>query len=484
MKLEGKKELLVKVFPYAILLFCCLNVFFHPLINADEIWNYSFANNIFQGRLPYRDFNIIQTPLSSYMAIPFLFIFGNNLFSIRIAHYLMFFLILLVFYKICMLFCNCMPVALITSVFIFILNLSMVIYNYNYINLLLSLFFVYKEMKLKKSDDREYLTKDLIILGLTAGITITVKQTTGLFMILANILISIFDWKSRNYTLSKAMLRISVSFIPAIFFILYLFILNIMGDFLEYAVFGIKNFTHKISFIQFLSMSIGHFCVGIFFIFILLLAIFKCVFDKPKREIIFTYLIVIFSNLVVAYPLCDPSHFYVVFVIELPLLFYLFNFKPLKRWNFIIMIPLIMFFSVIGFIVNNTLFEEGYIYSDLKHFEYIPINYEIEKNIKNIENFIRDKEKQGKKVYIADVIASTIMIPMDKYNKDFDMLLVGNIGLKTTNVLINELKGSLVLITKNEGGLNMQDDYELIHYIKQNYRCEERVGNFEVYKIE
>lgn len=484
MKLKSKKELLIKVFPYTILLFCCLNIFFHPLMNADEIWNYSFANNIFQGKLPYRDFNIIQTPLSSYIAVPFLFIFGNNMFSMRIAHYLMFFLILLLFYKICMLFCNCMPVALITSVFIFILNSSMVIYNYNYVNLLIVLFFVYKEVKLKKSDNRNYSIKDLIILGLTAGITITVKQTTGLFMILANILISIFDWKSQNYKLSKAIIRVSVSFIPTIFFILYLLVLNIMGDFLEYAVFGVKNFTHKISFVQFLSTSIGHFCVGIFFIFILLLAILKCIFDKSKIEIVFTYLVVIFSNLVVAYPLCDPSHFYIVFVIELPLLFFLFNFKPSKRLKFIIMIPLIMFFSVVGFNINNASLKESYIYSDLKHFEHIPISCGIERNIKGIENFIRDKEKQGKQVYIVDVIASTIMIPMDKYNKDFDMMLVGNIGLKTTDVLIDKLKSSLVLITKNEEGLNMQDNYELIHYIKQNYKCEERVGNFEVYKIE
>ena len=35
------------------------------LNNLDELWNYNFARNIADGLLPYKDFNMVITPLLS-----------------------------------------------------------------------------------------------------------------------------------------------------------------------------------------------------------------------------------------------------------------------------------------------------------------------------------------------------------------------------------------------------------------------------------
>ena len=73
------------------------------------------------------------------------------------------------------------------------------------------------------------------------------------------------------------------------------------------------------------------------------------------------------------------------------------------------------------------------------------------------------------------------MIPFDEYHKDFDMLLTGNLGLKTTDMLVSKLNNSWVLI--NSENDNIQFHYELIECIRKNYVCKGKVVNFELYKI-
>jgi len=58
-------------------------VFLITLINInldnDEIWNYGFAYNISNGLIPYKDFNMIITPLFPFLGSVFLSIFGKSL---------------------------------------------------------------------------------------------------------------------------------------------------------------------------------------------------------------------------------------------------------------------------------------------------------------------------------------------------------------------------------------------------------------------
>ena len=48
-------------------------------INGDEIWNYGFAYNIATGLIPYKDFNMIVTPLFPMISAIFMKIFGINI---------------------------------------------------------------------------------------------------------------------------------------------------------------------------------------------------------------------------------------------------------------------------------------------------------------------------------------------------------------------------------------------------------------------
>ena len=55
------------------------------LENLDEIWNFNFARNISNGLLPYKDFNMLQTPLLSFILGGILKLFGQELFVMRIV---------------------------------------------------------------------------------------------------------------------------------------------------------------------------------------------------------------------------------------------------------------------------------------------------------------------------------------------------------------------------------------------------------------
>ena len=54
------------------------------LNNLDELWNYNFARNILEGKIPYKDFNMITTPLLPIVCGIFLKIFGNELIVMRV----------------------------------------------------------------------------------------------------------------------------------------------------------------------------------------------------------------------------------------------------------------------------------------------------------------------------------------------------------------------------------------------------------------
>ena len=70
------------------------------LNSLDEIWNYNFARNIANGLIPYRDFNMVQTPLLPLIAGLFLKLFGNELIVMRILGILLISALFFMIYKI------------------------------------------------------------------------------------------------------------------------------------------------------------------------------------------------------------------------------------------------------------------------------------------------------------------------------------------------------------------------------------------------
>ena len=80
------------------LVFLLWNIFLTP-INADEIWNYGFAHNIYTGLIPYSDFNMVITPLFPFLMSLIFHIFGSNLLVMNIEQAIIFTIIIYLAYE-------------------------------------------------------------------------------------------------------------------------------------------------------------------------------------------------------------------------------------------------------------------------------------------------------------------------------------------------------------------------------------------------
>ena len=78
------------------------------------------------------------------------------------------------------------------------------------------------------------------------------------------------------------------------------------------------------------------------------------------------------------------------------------------------------------------------------------------------------------------------MIPIDKYNKDFDMFLKGNIGSKGEEGQIEKLEkktNTIVLIMNKKYQRNWQNPEKVREYIVNNWTKVGQIENFDIYEI-
>ena len=130
-----------------IALFLASNILIRKITNLDELWNYNFASNIANGLVPYRDFNMIITPLLSILCGIILKITGKYLIIFRILNILLNTLNVFMAYKIMeqlKIKKYIRYIVLMTTVYIF-KDYAMMDYNYGIT--LITLITVYLEIK-------------------------------------------------------------------------------------------------------------------------------------------------------------------------------------------------------------------------------------------------------------------------------------------------------------------------------------------------
>lgn len=116
-----------------------------------------------------------------------------------------------------------------------------------------------------------------------------------------------------------------------------------------------------------------------------------------------------------------------------------------------------------------------------KHFKNIPLTTGYIKITQKLSDFY--KENNNKKIIIADSDACVYDIPMDIYNKNFDMFNKGNFGKDGEEGLISNIensKNTIYLIKKEGATLNWQTPKSVIEYIRKNMK---KLGSIEYYDI-
>lgn len=467
-------ELWSKITVYTSYILLSLAVFFVPLGNGDEIWNYQFAKNIAEGLMPYRDFNIIQTPLSAYLAAPFLLLFGKGLFSFRIAAFILSFGIAYESYRVSYKISKAQGISFITTLVVLMINAPYFIYNYNYLCALLLLVVMDLECNTVDSRWRN------IAIGTIVGMLPLVKQTIGAFALVGNFIVCAINiWKYNKDKIGQA-LRIFSSGVPLLIYTVFLFTTQSFDDFWEYAISGIRSFTHKYDYIQLISDNPSFILISLLFIPGVVALIKAWIRENTIEPVQVSGLVFLVAWGVVAYPLCDPSHFAALFYLVMPVTHLFIDCEKLesggKRAFLVVGAVLCVFVFVLRLPIKNDI-----TFSSLYNYECIPIKKNVEKSIYLTTEYIREKEKEGYDVKIVNMSATGYYIPMDKYAKDWSMLLVGNIGERTIEELLEEDKPRLYLIAPTGNTFIDQNHNELITYIKENFDKVDTLGNWEVY---
>lgn len=333
--------------------------------------------------------------------------------------------------------------------------------------------------------------------------------------------------------------------IPGILLVLYLSVTGAWNDFISYAVKGISTFSNSIPYnmlykentiIEILARILP-FAIGLE---ILLILIFFIKDLKKAREInelnnvegkgltsdfkSIIKILTVYSlpMLIVIYPISDRIHFligslmtwleifFIVFCVikkliytrksgnkELDSVKTKFNKISSKilsfNWSFIfksiIMVIGILIFDFILLVTCNNLaiYMQEDLNQDVLHYHGIEISENLKERMKAIEEFTAKKESQGKKVYILDAEAAVYNIPIEKYTKNYDMFLKGNIGKDGEEGIIDKIKSNsenVIYLIKQDGySLNWQIPTKVIDYVKNNFKKIENVDIFTAYLL-
>ena len=486
------EKILEIVFWIAVITLIGTVIFLKPLNDLDEMWNYNFSKNIIEGRLPYKDFNIIITPLVPYIGAVFLGIFGNEMISMRIFAIIVDFLILFFSFKILIKIKVEKNLAkIIVLGLIYILKTHFRI-DYNFFSLLLLLFIIYFEIR--KKDKTDY--KIDIVLGILAGLCICSKHTIGICISIVTLFYQILfikDKESLRKFINTFINRvIGLASVICVLFI-YFLVFNLWKDFIGYAIIGIKDFNNSISYfklitkgkwyIRALSVVVPTYLIGN-----LVNILIKWFCGKELERINVVLLTYSWAAFSIVFPISDEIHFLIGCIPSIIGITYIVYNKLLsnkKRLIFIktasqVLTIYIVIIAIIGSINLINCINKIDKQNQINHFKLIPDS--AYSRVKEVDEHIK---KQNKNVYILDSSSVIYTIPIDQYNKNYDMFNKGNLGEKGEKGIIEDLEKKndiQILILQDKYNRNWQTPLKVIEYVKADLNKKGSVGVFDIYE--
>ena len=119
-------------------------------------------------------------------------------------------------------------------------------------------------------------------------------------------------------------------------------------------------------------------------------------------------------------------------------------------------------------------------FSNLNCYKYIIHSKDQEELTRKVSEYVLYSTKSVK---IIDATAAVYMIPINRYNKDYDMLLKGNLGKNGEERIIKDIvnsKDTQYLVLKDSYSKNWQTPYNVIDYVKNN---KTKIGEIEIFDI-
>lgn len=500
MKIKKKNKILNSLIIILIFILAGILIFKEQIGDLDELWQYNFATNIANGLIPYKDFNMVSTPFFPFLASIFLTIFSNQLIVMRIFNTLVFAGILAVSYNLFRLLKINNVIGLFFTLLLYFLFYYDLGVEYNYLILLITLITLYIELY-NTEKYGIFNSKYDFWIGMLIGSSIITKHTSGIIVSCVFIFYKLIFIKEKNdFKVIKKIIiyRLLGVLVPCIIFLVYLLLNNALSDFISYAILGISEFSNKVSYF---NLFFNKNLLIVFFSFtapiILMFFIGMCRYRNHKKNSkIITLMIFSISMFIGTFPIANSGHFIIygyIGIISTLYLVYHFGKKIIKSKTSKIFIINFLKLFIILFIALYIKRELSFIFdlyktntickNELEHYYGIVIDNETICMIQNIDKFIIDEKEKNNKVLILDSSACFFNIPIDIYNKDYDMFNKGNFGKNGENRIIKEISEAeniKYLILKENYSKNWQTPLDIIDYVKNN---KVKIGEIEIFDV-
>lgn len=467
-----------------------------PLSDLDEIWNFNIARCISLGLVPYKDISMITTPLLSFITAGFLKIFGTEMFVTRMLAIFLAIINLILIYKICKKVNIPKPIICALLLLITFVYKDYFCLDYNFFILAISLIIILLELKNTKKEKTNVIKQ--IFIGIFGGLALCTKQSIGFFVCLSIVLNQFIFIKNKSDVkkcLKNVLYRIIGIIIPLMIFIIYLLCNKAFYDFLDYCVLGIKTFSNNISYKSLINsenieIKVLSIIIPIILGILTVANIIKrCIKKENKTCILLNiYSLAIFAMI---FPISDNTHFLIGIVPTIILCIYSISLIIKKYIKFsgkyvlefieiLSMVWVIVFTLYVEYTNSETLGALSK-YKSINHFKHIYVSEGINNWILEIDQYIISSDKN---VYILDSSAALFMIPIDKYNKNYDMFNIGNLGSGGEESQINRIKNedAKYLILKDEYGRNWQNPENVRSYITDNLLKTGEIGIYDIYE--
>lgn len=499
----------------------------------DSLWVFGNIYKLATGKVIYKDVNIITTPIFYESGKVLLNIFGKNYQSLQIYNVIICTILYVIIYQILRTLAIKKGVASLFTICMVVITEDFIRASASYNGLATLLFLAGLLIALKDRDKQTSFIKQGIIIAL---IILTNQKMAAGYIISyiayeliknintkankkkqkQNIKNSKLEQKLENNELNQTELMIeknrdeenesktdnSIKIKVAIksilksalvaisicsVFVLYELLSNNLENFISLCILGLKDFKQNIALS---NLTITYLITFIITIVISVLVI-KNIKDEKIKLNIKIMLTFATGSLVLVYPIFNEYHASLAIIASELLIMYalyetlkdLFDGDSIQKIiNLVatILITVLMIINVSEIIKYANARErsgifKGAIFED-----------ELKENIKNVDNYLIEKQKEGKNIVVVSIYAMFYTLDLNIDNYYFDMPLRGNFGKDGTFGMIEKLKNldnnTIILIDNDETKYTIyQFPEELKEYVKQNCKYIEQIENFDVY---
>ena len=404
------------VFTAIIVLVVFVKVLLMPFGDLDEIWVYNVSRGIAQGLVPYRDIQMVFMPLYNFLfAIPLLVV--RNLFVYRITSALLLSLVALVLMLV---------ISRETSLWYgFPAALSIIVLfdtaTYNFLFLLFALL-IYNLGRKDSTRSRN------IKLGVLCGLCALTRQTSGVFIIIAQILFLLYEDRFKNVKapdksgrLHKVLSFLAGAAAPCLVFLVYLLATGSFAAFWDHCLFALFVFGQGNSgFESSANLPLMVTAVG-------LMCDLLLIKRNPNKDT-FNHILILTALFTIAIPIMDMHHTIMAeafSIIPIAKTIRLFFIKYLRKTFSVVLSVIFVAQSVFVTVIGM---QGGVFFSDrYNELEFIPLTG-VADDFNNLVMRNREYKSIGKNVIVFSSTSALISILSDECSFPYDLFQTGSLG--------------------------------------------------------